>query len=363
MEYYDCYASSYSRARAKFLAAAKAAGGTVRSFIHPERKTPDGEPLAIDAACFGDAKATRQALFVSGTHGQEGFSGSAVQTGWLLGGGPAKMPKDVGVVLVHGLNPYGFAHFTRTTENNVDLNRNFIDREAGPAPANPRYETLHGELMIRDWSDAENKRVDRAMAAFVEANGRDALFDTLARGQYLHQDGLIFGGKDREWSNRTLETIVKEMLAGAEKVAFIDWHTGIGDYGKPFFLCFNEAGGALFQRACDWWGKENVDGVKPHGMERPHYTGLVFNGVQRFLGNREMCGAVIEFGTRGPGMRRALRLDQWLRRQDKLDPDVRAGLQADMMDAFCPFDGQWRQDTLESGLKLTDQALKGLATW
>jgi len=38
-------------------------------------------------------------------------------------------------------------------------------------------------------------------------------------------------------------------------------------------------------------------------------------------------------------------------------------LQADMMDAFCPFDGQWRKDTLASGLKLTGQALEGLAAW
>jgi hypothetical protein len=363
MEYFDCYASRYSRARVKFLTAAEAAGGTVKSFIHPEKKTPEGEPLAIDLACFGDAKAARQALFISGTHGQEGFSGSAVQIGWMQRGGPSTLPKDVGVVLVHGLNPYGFAHFTRTTENNVDLNRNFIDRDAGTAPANPHYETLHGELMIRDWTNTENARVDKAMAAFTEKHGRDALFDTLARGQYAHPDGQMFGGTDREWSNRTLEVIVQEFLTGAEKVAFIDWHTGIGDYGKPFFLCFNEAGSDLFQRACDWWGKENVDGVRPNGMERPNYTGLVFNGVQRFLGNREMCGAVIEFGTRGIGMGRVLRLDQWLRHQEALDPDVRAGLQADMMDAFCPFDGQWRKDTLESGLKLTDQAIKGLAAW
>ena len=363
MQYYECYSASYTSARGKFLAAAEESKGALRSFVHPDKTTPDGQPLAIDVARFGDPKAARQALFVSGTHGQEGFSGSAVQIGWMRSGGPLRLPKDLGVVLVHGLNPYGFAHFTRTTENNVDLNRNFIDRSAGAAPANPRYETLHEDLKIRDWTDEENARVDRAMAAFTEAHGRDALFDTLARGQYRHPDGLIFGGSDREWSNATLETVVKEMLTDAEKVAFIDWHTGIGDYGKPFFLCFNEAGGPLFARACDWWGKENVDGVRPHGMERPNYTGLVFQGVQRFLGNRQMCGAVIEFGTRGLGMRRVLRLDQWLRRQTGLDPDARATLQADMMDAFCPFDGQWRKDTLDSGLKLTDQALSGLAGW
>ncbi len=362
MQYYECYAASYAVARQKFLDSAAAAGATTRSFLHPDRKAPEGGPLAIDVACFGDPKAARQALFLSGTHGQEGFSGSAVQIGWMKSGGPAKVPAGVGVVLVHGLNPYGFAHFTRTTENNVDLNRNFIDR-ASSAPENPHYETLHEDLKIRDWTEAENARVDKAMGAFTDKHGRDALFDTLARGQYRHPDGLIFGGADREWSNRTLETIIQEILSPAERVAFIDWHTGIGDYGKPFFLCFNDAGGPMFAKACDWWGKENVDGVKPHGMERPQYTGLVFHGVQRFLGNREMCGAVIEFGTRGVGMRRVLRLDQWLRRQTDLDADTRATLQADMMDAFCPFDGTWRQDTLRSGLKLTDQAIAGLASW
>ena len=362
MEYYDCYAPSYSRARARFLEAARKAGAAPKSYVHPDKKTPEGEPLAIDLACFGDPKAARQALFISGTHGQEGFSGSAVQIGWMESGGAATLPNDLGVVLVHGLNPYGFAHATRTTENNVDLNRNFIDRDA-PAPANPHYERLHEELKVRVWTEQETARVAGVLNEFAEKHGRDALFDTLTRGQYRHQDGLMYGGKDREWSNRTLEAIVKEHLAGAEKVAFIDWHTGIGDYGKPFFLCFNEPGSALFARACDWWGKENVDGVRPNGMERPNYTGLVFNGVQRFLGNREVCGAVIEFGTRGLGMRRVLQLDQWLRRQNGLDPEVRAGLQADMMDAFCPFDGQWRKDTLESGLKLTDQALKGLVAW
>jgi hypothetical protein len=363
MQYFECYAPSYTAARRKFLSGAAAAKGEVRSFVHPQKQTPDGEPLAIDVACFGNPNAARQALFISGTHGQEGFSGSGVQIGWMAGGGPARLPKDVRAVLVHGLNPYGFAHFTRTTENNVDLNRNFIDRAAGSAPANPHYESLHADLMIAEWTDAENARVDAALGRFTERHGRDVLFDTLARGQYLRPDGLMYGGKDREWSNRTLQTIVDETFAAAEKVALIDWHTGIGDYGKPFFLCFNTPGGELFARACDWWGKENVDGVRPHGMERPNYTGLVFHGVQRFLGNRQMCGAVIEFGTRGLGMRRVLRLDQWLRRQTGLDADVAAGLRADMMDAFCPFDGQWRKDTLETGLKLTDQALAGLAAW
>lgn len=255
MEYYDCYAASYARARAKFLKAAEAASAALRSFVHPAQRDPEGGPLAIDVACLGDCTAARQALLLSGTHGQEGFCGSALQIAWMRQGGAARLPPGVGVVLVHGLNPYGFAHLTRTTENNVDLNRNFIDRNATPAPENARYDSLHQALLMRDWTDAENARVDAAMAGFTEQHGRDALFDTLARGQYRHPDGLMYGGADREWSNLTLETIVQETLAAAEKVAFIDWHTGIGEYGKPFFLCFNEPGSALFARACTWWAR------------------------------------------------------------------------------------------------------------
>ena len=97
MEYYDCFAASYANARAKFLKAATAARGEVRSFLHPAKKAPDGGPLAIDVACFGDRKAARQALFLSGTHGQEGFSGSAVQIGWLNAGGAARL-RDAGLI-------------------------------------------------------------------------------------------------------------------------------------------------------------------------------------------------------------------------------------------------------------------------
>ena len=47
MEYYDCFASSYANARAKFLKAATAAQGEVRSYLHPAKKAPDGAICAF----------------------------------------------------------------------------------------------------------------------------------------------------------------------------------------------------------------------------------------------------------------------------------------------------------------------------
>jgi Protein of unknown function (DUF2817) len=206
-------------------------------------------------------------------------------------------------------------------------------------------------------------QADEALERFRAEHGADALYNALMSGQYTQPDGLIYGGRQREWSNRTLEEIVETFLASAEKIAFIDWHTGIGEYGKPFFLCFNDPDSDLFDRAARWWGGDQIKRARPHGLSRPEYTGLVFHGMQQFLGNRPMCGAVIEIGTRGQKMRRILRLDLWLRFRAQRGSEVYDMLRADMDDAFCPFDQEWREGVIDHGLAITRQAVAGLGSW
>ncbi len=47
----------------------------------------------------------------SGLHGVEGYFGSAVQLAWLHGvrAGCIRIPSGTAVVLVHAVNPHGFA--------------------------------------------------------------------------------------------------------------------------------------------------------------------------------------------------------------------------------------------------------------
>ena len=54
---------------------------------------------------------------------------------WL---GARALPADTGALLVHAINPYGFAWTRRVNEDNADLNRNFRDF-AMPAPVSPAY--------------------------------------------------------------------------------------------------------------------------------------------------------------------------------------------------------------------------------
>ncbi len=362
--YWDFFGDGYRTARTKFIAEANQTGAHITSYQHPEQSGPDGGSLYIDVAQLGDSHAPQTLLVISGTHGLEGIAGSAAQVAWLRSEQSKQLPAGVNVVLVHGLNPYGFAHASRTTENNVDLNRNFVDHRA-PYPDNPHYAALHPFLIPEEWTEEALDTAANAINTFRDNYGGDALFDVTARGQYTHPDGTIYGGNGPEWSNKTLSDIIKIHLTHAERVGLIDWHTGIGEYGEPFFLCFNADNSAEQQQAARWWGAGRVLNQRPHGLVRPNYQGLVFGGVQQMLAGRKLAGAVIEFGTRGLHMRAALRLDQWLRFKapKQPHPERDAMLRADVIDAFVPTSSVWRSAILEHGLRITQQAVDGLADW
>jgi hypothetical protein len=363
-DYWNCFTDDYPAARERFVDAARAAGAELFRYTHPDAVGPSDDKLSIDVAQLGSSSARRHLLVLSGTHGLEGPAGSAIQIAWLNSRAARELPADVSVLLVHALNPYGFAHRTRTTEHNVDLNRNFIahDRDR---PQNPLYAELHSHLIPDEWSGRSVKIAAAALQQFSDRHGEDALFDTLARGQYTHPEGLIYGGTGREWSNVTLETIVDRHLHHASQVGLIDWHTGIGDYAEPFFLCFSEEGSAAEAHASQWWGEARVRGQRPHGLARPNYQGLMFRGIEQFLGERQLIGAVVEFGTRGRSTAIASRLDQWLRfkapRTRDADPARDRALRADVVDAMVPTSSVWRQAVIGHGLEITAQAISGLA--
>ncbi|ODT36424.1 MAG: hypothetical protein ABS55_06215 [Lautropia sp. SCN 70-15] len=362
--YTDDFSSSYRFAREKFRAAARAAGAELASHVHPDGQGIDGEDLTIDVCRLGNPRSSRQFLMISGTHGMEGYAGSALQVAWLRSRLDPALLTNIGVVLVHGLNPYGFSHGIRTTGAGVDLNRNFIDHDA-VAPTNLRYEEVHSHL-VADVSDPnEWQRAEQGLVAVLDRLGEDALFDAVARGQYTHPDGVFYGGTQRTWENLALERILVEFMGHAEKVAAIDWHTGIGSYGKPFFLAFSEQGSQALRETARWWGEEHVLAAQPHGRSRPRYQGLVFDGVRTFLPRAEVAGGVIEWGTRGAEAGDiAIRQDLWLRQHAaRLPADTLTQLRADLLDSLNPVSYLWRTSVLSEGIRVMEATANGLSRW
>ncbi|MGB3277373.1 MAG: DUF2817 domain-containing protein [Castellaniella sp.] len=359
------YPVSYAQARARFLAAAHAVHATVDSQLLSGYADAMGDPLTLDAAYLGPKDASRVLVMLAGTHGSEGYAASPLLTAFLPQASRwLEHQGDIGVLLVHAVNPYGFAHVLRTNEHNVDLNRNFIDFSK-PVPGNPEYRTLHALLCPADRSDSGARAARAALDAWMAEHGQASFFDALFRGQYEVPEGLIYGGTERQWSNRALQALAERFLGQARRIAFVDWHTGLGEYGKPFFLCFNEFGGPEWERCCAWWGRDAVETRGGfNGAARPRYSGLVFQGMREFCEQAEFAGAVIEFGTTPPDATIAgLQLDNRLRFDAELGDAQRAALLEQAMESFCPQDPQWRLDVMQEGLAIARRAFDGLCAW
>ena len=144
MQVSDYFSANYAAAREKFRNAATGASA-VQARYHNPATGPDGLELSCDTAWLGPRGAERVLIVMSGTHGAETFSGSAIQVGLLQSGIASEIARGTGLLLIHAINPSGFAWVRRVTEGNIDLNRNFIDH-ARPHPRNAGYEALRDAI-------------------------------------------------------------------------------------------------------------------------------------------------------------------------------------------------------------------------
>ena len=143
----DLFSPGYRAAASRFREAAARIGAHLTR--HAIRENTEEPPLTIDVATICSARigsaTPRQTVIVSSdVHGVEGFFGSAIQLGWLsrVASGAA-LPDGLSVVLIHAVNPFGFAHVRRANEDNVDLNRNFLEPPQAYAGAPDGYASLY----------------------------------------------------------------------------------------------------------------------------------------------------------------------------------------------------------------------------
>jgi len=314
----------------------------VRSFQHP-LPGPAGEALHCDVAAIGPTDASAVHLLIAGTHGVEGFLGSAVLTDLLL----QAPTSNVRMLLVHGINPWGYANLSRFTENNVDLNRNFIDFSAG-VPGNDGYHRLHRAICPSEWTEDSLAAFRAALVQHDFEHGAGKGLDATLRGQYSHTDGFNFGGTGPEWSHLCLRSICDDMVGDAEAVLVTDWHTGLGKRAENVIIPY-APGGQLESRTMMRFGLGNV--VPVQGF--PAYTGLVTEGVRRFVPHASVVGLLVEFGIDDDPWVNVdgLRYDRWLRFGDSGGIDIdkaRAGLR----DLYCPPDASWRRSAIEDARRL-----------
>jgi hypothetical protein len=359
MDSADSFSASYAEARGKFREAATAAGGAMAVIANPNRG-PDGGNLSTDLAWLGPRNAERVLVMVSGTHGVEGFCGSGAQVDWLRRGEAAALPAGVAVLLVHAINPYGFAWLRRVTEENIDLNRNWVDF-AGPLPENPGYDALAKAAVPDDWSEASQVKSAAELRAYGEAHGAMALQQALSGGQFRHPDGVFYGGTAPSWARTTQEAIYRDYLGQAGHVGVVDYHTGLGPwgYGEPIMTA--AVGTPEFERGRRWYGL-TITTPDDGSSTSAEIAGDNLAAAPALLAHAEVTGMALEFGTVSLVQTfMALRADAWLHaRGDPASPEGRA-IKAQMREAFYGDAPDWKGMIAGQSLLACRQAIRGLA--
>jgi hypothetical protein len=354
------YAADYAEARAKFRAAAAAAGARLTAYENPV-KGPSGETLTTDAAYLGPADAERLLVTLSGTHGAEGFAGAGIQTGWFAAGLGGELPAGTALLAIHAINPYGFAWLRRVTEENVDLNRNFVDH-AQPLPVNEGYEALADAICPSDWSPEAQKAARLRLGIYAQQHGAAKLQAAVSAGQYRHPDGVFYGGAAPSWARRTLLRILAEHAGCARRLALIDYHTGLGPYGHGERIVTHLPGSPALARAEAWFGAVTSPALGTSASADIH--GDALTGLEAMLAPRGVAftGLAVEYGTVSlQEVFDAVRADNWLHHHGELGSAAGRAIKQAVREAFYCDRDDWKSMLFEQAVAAQRAALQGLA--
>ncbi len=359
-----CFQPSYRVSRERLLESAHALSARHPVLVDSRSiapRGPEGETLALDWVCFGARRPRHALVLSSGTHGVEGYTGSAIQHHALAKVLPGlALATDTALVIQHANNPYGFAWHRRVNENNVDFNRNFRER-FDPTQCSADYEALHDCLNPRDLDPGREAARWARIDAFIAEHGLRRFQQSAVEGQYRYPEGMQFGGHAQAAGTRHLLALVREHLRDAQTVIWLDFHTGLGDFGACELITgapLDDAGYAFSQQVWEAGVKSAAGG---ESVSTP-LNGLLDRGLAAALpAGARFAFAYPEYGTWEPmRMIRAMRADNWLAHHgDRGDATGRA-IEAEMLEAFRPDSRDWERRVVASGAALVAQALARL---
>ncbi|GLD99935.1 hypothetical protein PINS_up008663 [Pythium insidiosum] len=231
------FSETYYQARALFRQRAKAANAKLVELPVPHLSHLD---LSVDVAVF---HGTQEELLVhvSGTHGVEGFAGSAIQSK-ILEQAPTWGSTGPSVVLIHALNAFGFAQLRRFNEHNVDLNRNWLSKgefkeRISMSPNAFGYEDVYDALnpsAHASWSESYWVRA----VYHLLTKGFAKIKRAVVTGNHHFPASIFYGGIEKQPSLAIVEECLETHIdfSKVRRLAVIDVHTGLGKSGDDTLM-------------------------------------------------------------------------------------------------------------------------------
>ena len=330
--------------------------------------------LTIDTALLtGREPSPNLMLISSGLHGAEGFAGSALQLCFIREVLPAIFRNQhslhCDILLLHGLNPYGFMHMRRVDAFNVDLNRNFLMKAEQFQDRNDGYAAI--QELLNPARPVQAHDLDPAgLADHLEELGRRfqqrELTEAIVRGQYAFPEGIYFGGQQFAAQRSLLEPFLTDIFGRYERILAIDIHTGYGRRDHLHFFPDVESADVreLIRRL---FAGHHIDWADDEGFYR--VTGEFVNYMHALCAPEQIyIPMIFEFGTLdshlpagGLASVHNMILENQGHHYGYATDDVRRETLRRFREMFYPSDPGWKKAVIEQGRTVLAQLPERLA--
>lgn len=328
----------------------------------PAWELPTDSNLTTDLALLKSGKRTSEEVIVisSGLHGIEGFVGSSIQRELMTN---FKFNSDV--LMIHAMNPWGMKNKRRVDENNIDLNRNFIEGSEAFKIANPDYLQINSFLNPQESVSINFFQRFGFLAKSIQLIiqfGIEPLRKSILIGQYSESKGIYYGGSAVSYLKNKVDILLKTTLAPYKKILWIDLHTGYGEKGKLHLLA-NDENSKEGQRLKARFKDQKID----FGNQKSFYktTGDLAGYLNsKSSSTQEISALVFEYGTLDSqktlgsieSLRRMILENQGFQYGYK-DPNSKLITNDLFQDQFFPQDSNWNKSVQEQTHSLLDSII------
>jgi hypothetical protein len=227
----DYFPASYEDSRAHFLhdvEPIRAMWHSTQLESHPLKNFPD---LSIDWLWAHAQNKKTLVILSTAEHGIEGYVGYAMMKIFIEEFAPRLNSEDTGLLLIHGLNPWGMKHHRKVNENSVDLNRNFVIDKIFDTAINPEFHQvknlINPQTRLQSFRTETMRFWGRVMKTLF-TSGIATVTKAALLGQHHTPSGFYYGGTSYQEGTTVAMNLYRRALEEYQSVIQIDIHTGYG---------------------------------------------------------------------------------------------------------------------------------------
>lgn len=225
------FPSSYEDSRTRFLQSLNLIQQKWHSTQLEAHPLENHSDLSIDWLWAHPRKKESLIIISTAEHGIEGYVGSAMMKIFIEEFAPRLNPENTGLLLLHGMNPWGMKHHRKVNENSVDLNRNFVFDGDFDSAKNPEFhrvkEFINPQRRMGSYP-IENLRFWGNVIKNIITPGASTISIAALLGQHHTPNGIYHGGKEYQEGTRITMELYRRALEDYRSVIQIDMHTGYG---------------------------------------------------------------------------------------------------------------------------------------